>query len=301
MGELMQRAGLGASPERLAPLAKREASDVPRLLTGPPPPDVEWRDATIAGPGGPLAVRVYRPTGLQGALPCLLYLHGGGWVMGGLAASHSICAWLTSDARVAVASVAYRLAPQAPFPAALDDAEAALRWVAGELSFDPAALGVAGDSAGGNLAAALAIRVRDHGGPALRLQVLLYPALDATLSSASMRTYAGPGLKASDMRAFTSHYAGDALRTDPELSPAHLADARGLPPAVVVTAGFDCLHDEGAEYAERLRQAGVPVVHLERLDAPHGFLSVPRLHPPARDVLREVAGSCRALLVERVR
>ncbi|MET8130701.1 alpha/beta hydrolase [Streptomyces sp. NPDC005251] len=279
-----------------------EAAEARRILAAVPawpfePPVVgSVEDRAIPGPAGApeLPVRVYlpppSPTPLPGAAvpprPTVVFFHGGGWVIGGLDTHDSIARALCRGAGAAVVSVGYRLAPEARFPAAVDDAYAALCWAAehiGELGADQGALVVAGDSAGGNLAAVSAIVARDRGGPALALQVLIYPATDARPRQ-DAPSWGGPGyfLTAAHGRWFAEQYFGpDADRTHPWASPL-LADPHGLPPAHVVTAGFDPLCDEGHAYAARLREAGVRVTEIHYPGMFHGFFGFPELLADAR-------------------
>ena len=271
------------------PLGKRRKNgQTPAWLSGRVVPGVTVEDHLASAPEAPVRVRLYRPSGLSGPLPVLLYLHGGGWVSGAVESTEAICAALAAGAGHCVASVDYRLAPEAPYPAALDDAEAALLWLrerSGDLALDPDAVSVGGDSAGGNLAAALTLRRRGT----FRAQVLLYPVLDATLSCPSMTAFRGWGLRQRDMTVYRDAYVGRADPSHPELSPLLAPDVSDLPPAYVVTAGLDCLRDEGHRYAERLSCAGVPVRYRHYPDLPHGFVSLAGLCPEAGEVLSHIA------------
>jgi acetyl esterase len=246
-------------------------------------------DVTIAGPGGPLTLRVYRGLGTadDAVLPCLLFLHGGGWVIGNLESHDRMCRRLATVARICVVAVDYRLAPEHPFPAALDDATAALRWVADHadaLRIHAGALGVGGDSAGGNLAAALALVARDQPSlPALSCQALIYPAVDLVADSDSYRRVVSDApLTAATMHYFIGHYAPNALdRRDWRASPLRAPSLAGLPPAVVLTVAHDPLCDEGRAYAQRLDESGVRVTALHLNDQTHGLLSQGRFVPAA--------------------
>lgn len=234
------------------------------------------RDMTIPGPGGDLPVRVYRPAG-GGLKPALVYFHGGGWVIGSLASHDGACRRLAEVSGCVVVAVDYRLAPEHPFPAAFDDSYAATKWVAAEaasLAIDPTRVGVAGDSAGANLAAAVTLKARDAGGPALAVQVLIYPATRFDAETPSMiRNAEGYGLTTAAMRWFSAQYIPDpALRQSPFASVMNAKSVAGLPRALVVTAEFDPLCDEGEAYAERLRDAGVPVRAIRYDGTIHGFL-----------------------------
>jgi acetyl esterase len=243
-------------------------------------------DRTIPGPAGPLPVRVYRPSG-EGTAGGLVYYHGGGWVIGDLDSHDSLCRQLCAGAGVVVVSVDYRLAPEHPYPAASDDAWAALEWVAAnadELGIDRDRLAVGGDSAGGNLAALMAVRCRDAGGPPLRLQLLIYPATDLVMGHPSI-TENGEGyfLTADSMRWFARHYLGvDREHGDPAdaaVSPLHAASLAGVAPARVVTAEFDPLRDEGNAYAARLADQGFEVELDENPGMIHGFFQMGAMAP----------------------
>lgn len=270
--------GIMPSPEKLVrrPAAKRAGPALPKWLTGAMPADVALEKSSFDGPGGPVKVHIYGPAGSDRVLPGLVYIHGGGWVGGAVHTTDVICGMLSSKADLRVVSIDYRLAPDAPFPGPLDDCAAGLQWVfdhAAELYIDPDRLGVAGDSAGGNLSAALAIKARDEGLPQLRFQGLIYPVVDAAMSTPSM-AYSGPALKQAAMSVFYDAYAGSHDRTLPLISPLQVPSAAGLPTAAVITSGHDCLADEGELYADKLRAAGVQVEYVHYKDAPHGFFSL---------------------------
>lgn len=259
-------------------------------------PRAELRVHGARVPGGP-AVRVYRPLG--DPRPVLVYLHGGGWVQGDLDTHDVLCRRLAAEADRAVVSVDYRLAPEHPYPAGLDDVVRTLRWVRTADLGGPtlAAAGrveVGGDSAGGNLAAAACIALRDAGDVLPELQVLVYPGLDQTRSLPSHREFArGFLLTAADIDWFQAHYAVSNLR-DPLASPLLAPDLRGLPPAVVTTAGFDPLRDEGEAYVARLREAGVPVVHLDEATLVHGYACMDGVLPEADAAVSRLAAAIRA-------
>jgi acetyl esterase len=253
------------------------------------------RDVSIPGPGGPLPLRIYHPEG-AGPFPALVYFHGGGWVVGDLDAFDSLCRELCGMVGCVVVSVDYRLAPEHKFPAAIDDCLAATRWVAAhaaELGVDPQRVAVGGDSAGGNLAAVTALRVRDEGGPALCAQLLIYPATDhADKTSGSMVDNArGYGLTHADMLWFAGHYVRSAADVDnPHVNPMRAPSLARLPPALVITAEYDPLRDEGEAFAGALRRAGVPT-QLTRYDgANHGFFSRFGLFDLGRAAVAEAGG-----------
>ena len=246
-------------------------------LMAPPPEVAAVREEVIAGPGGRLRIRLYTPHG-SGPFPLLVFFHGSGFVLCSLDTHDGMCRHLCAGAGCVVASVDYRLAPEDKFPAGIDDCLHATRWAAAhaaELGADPARIAVAGDSAGANMAAVTAIRVRDEGGPALCGQLLLYPVTDYhTPGTPSYRDNAeGYGLTRTTMEWFWAHYLNDPSEgAHPHASPLRASSLSGLPLAFVVTAEYDPLRDEGELYAERLRQAGVPT-KLSRYDGVnHGFM-----------------------------
>jgi acetyl esterase len=285
--------------EAMSPEEARRAYAERRLLLQLPPDHVaETRDLTIEGPGGPLRLRLYRAagTGADEILPCLLYLHGGGWVLGDLDSHDGICCRLANEAGCCVVAVHYRLAPEHPFPAALEDAAASLRWLSREavsLRIDPARIAVGGDSAGGNLAAVLALMGRDGTVPASVFQLLLYPALDMTMESYAGTTE-GMTITPATMRYFIDHYVPDpADRTDWRASPLNAATLAGTPPAFVLTCGHDPLRDEGRLYASRLEREGVPVTALHLSDQTHGMLTLSKVIGAFPRTLAYVAAALR--------
>jgi acetyl esterase len=217
------------------------------------------RDLALDEHGSPATVRVFEPTGAAGPVPGLLFIHGGGFVLGNVDLEHAVCVELARGLGIVVASVEYRLAPEHPYPAGLDDCYAALQLVAGLPSVDPARVAVHGSSAGGCLAAAVALVARDREGPALCFQSLDIPVIDDRLETASMRS-PGPWLMWSPSQAATSwRLYLDGREADQYAAPGRAEDLSGLPPAYVVTCELDPLRDEGTEYAARLRAAGVQV------------------------------------------
>ena len=259
--ELLADIGDAAALSEVSVAQARELIEVFSEQDGPGPDLATVEDRTVPGPAGEIPVRVYTPFGAA-PHPGVVYFHGGGWVIGSIRSHDAICRRLADAAGVTVISVEYRLAPEHRFPAAADDCFAATRWVhdhAAELGVDPARLAVAGDSAGGNLVAVTAIEARERGGPPLAFQLLIYPVTDATFSFPSMRENAdGYLLRAADMVWFRDHYAPDGTDfKDPRLSPLWADDVSGLPPALVITAEYDPLRDEGEAYGHRLQEAGV--------------------------------------------
>jgi acetyl esterase len=283
--DLMAERGVPPTHTLTPPDARRFYRDR-RGFTQPPAPELaEVRDLAAPGPhGGPIALRLYRPDGTMpaAALPALVYYHGGGWTIGDLDTHDVLCRQLALQAGCAVVAVDYRLGPEHRFPAAVDDCIAVTRWVrdhAGELRIDPARIAIGGDSAGGNLAAVTAIALRDAGEPAPRLQLLIYPATDMRAIAPSHRTNGqGYVLTAESIAYYRGHYIPDAASwEDWRASPLLHPDLSRLPPALVLTAGFDPLRDEGHQYADRLSQSGVPtqVVCFERQI--HGFITMGRV------------------------
>jgi acetyl esterase len=257
---------------------------------------VHCLDRDIPGPGGPLPVRVYRSLAARAEPPAIVYLHGGGFVVGDLDSHDASCRLLARETGAVMMSVDYRRAPEHPWPAATDDALAAFRWAHNnprELAVRPGAVAVMGDSAGGNLAAVACLRARDDGGPMPMAQGLVYPATDLRGQTRSMRLFAdGFLLTASDIAWFREQYLPDpALVSDPTVSPLLAPDLSGLPPAHVWTGGFDPLRDEGRAYADRLAEAGVDVRYRCLDDQVHGFFglgALPDGFATARGICREM-------------
>jgi acetyl esterase/lipase len=245
----------------------------------------------------PVPVRVYKPVRGAVGLPVVVFMHGGGWCTGGLATHDDLCRRICRSAQAVVVSVDYRLAPEHPFPAAVDDSWAVLRWVgshAAEIGGDPGRIAVAGDSAGGNLAAVLALRARDAGGPSLRFQLLLYPATGGVGEFPSRSENAdAPVLSAADLDIFQRYYAGHLDDSPVDLAPALAADLSGLPPAFIATVWHDPLRDEGEAYGRRLQDAGVPaeVVRFDHLV--HSFASYAPLIPAASAALERCLAALR--------
>jgi acetyl esterase len=227
-----------------------------------------------------------------------VYFHGGGWVVGSVALSDSFCRALANASGCAVLSVGYRLAPEHRFPAAADDAYAATRWAsehARELGFDPGRLAVGGSSAGGNLAAVVALMARERGGPRIALQWLHVPVIDHDFTRESYRVNGkGMGLTRAGMEWFWDHYAPDVARRDePFASPIRATDLRGLPQAIFVAAECDPLRDEGAAYAERLRAAGVRVTYLEYPGMVHSFMGWSEIVPAGAQAFKDSGAALR--------
>ena len=296
--DLVIRSGRPAY-HQLSPKDARQLFRETRPASTPTPPQIGMvRDLTADGPLGPIPLRVYRPAGVPASTPLavLVFFHGGGWVIGDLETHDVLCRQLTAGSGVSVVSVDYRLAPEHKFPAAVDDAWAATRWVvahAGELAVDASRLAVGGDSAGGNLAAVVALLARDKGAPAIAVQVLIYPVTDLVGETRSYRDFAEEYLLTREgMRWFIAHYlTAEAEAADWRASPLRAQSLAGLPPALIVTAGFDPLRDEGEAYAERLRDAGVRVDSVCYGGMIHGFVPMGRLLDTAGRAISLIAGS----------
>jgi acetyl esterase len=309
------------SPSTLDPQARR-VLDVGRRANGPPfeagtpeqarrayldgLPDMQGdrepvgsvTQRTIAGPGGPLTLRIYRGQGAPDAdAPALLYLHGGGWVIGNLDSHDEICRWFANIAACLVVSPDYRLAPDHKFPAAVGDCRAVLSFIqdhAADLGVSVKRIAVAGDSAGGNLAAVLSLLARDDDHP-LTAQLLLYPNTDAAQTADSYRRFAeGFGLTATTMAWFRDHYIRKADDIgDWRVSPLKAANLAGAAPAFIAIAGHDILADEGEAYAGRLQDAGVPVVLRRWPGQIHGFVSMGRHGPASRQAVEAAVAAWR--------
>jgi acetyl esterase len=291
---LIGRQGRGPAPPDLAAL--RRAADrqvlprwIPRLgVAG-------VADSELPGPAGALRIRIYRPRGRPRGV--VLFLHGGGFVHCGLESHDGICCRLTRRSGCVVVALDYRLAPEHRFPAAVQDCYAALCWVAAQaeaLAGPGARLAVAGDSAGGNLAAVVAQLARDRGGPALAFQLLYYPPTHGLRDVPSRHEFAeGYFLTGAIMRWYLSQYIGEAQHMEsPCFAPFLAEDLRGLPPAMIITAEYDPLRDEGAEYAARLREAGVAVEYVCHRGTIHAFLN---FYPMLRKGRRAIDQGGRAI------
>ena len=234
-------------------------------------------DRTVPGPAGEIPVRIYQPMSPEAAsLPVVLYLHGGGFISGDLETHDPICRMLANHVPAVVVAVDYRLAPEAPYPAATEDGFAVLSWLvsnASSINGDARRIAVVGDSAGGNLAAVMPLMARDKGLGGLVAQVLIYPMVDATLSSGSMveNAFIPPFTLVDCVKSWQMYLAGNEDRRHPYISPLHAPSLSGLPPALVITSEFDILADEGIAYADRLQEAGVRVQQEEFQGMIHGF------------------------------
>jgi acetyl esterase len=281
---------------------RAQAQQMPRL------PDVEEvaevGDRTVPGPRGAIPVRVYRPGSTSGdPAPGVVYFHGGGWVICDLDTHDGACRRIANEIGAIVVSVDYRLAPEHRYPAAIDDAFAATRWVgehASELGIDPARLAVAGDSAGGNLSAAVALMARDEGGPPLAFQLLVYPVIDSTASRndypSKTDNAEGYFLTTMQMEWYRKQYLGEDDGDRPSCSPNRADSLAGLPPACVVTAEMDPLRDEGEEYARSLEAAGVPVTLHRANGMFHGFFNMDAVLEGAKEAQTIAFAAMRSVL-----
>jgi acetyl esterase len=282
----------------------RRALDRSGPLLARPVHDVSTEDREVPGASGARRARVYRPHETQGLLPGLVYFHGGGFALGSIASHDGVCREIASTARVIVVSVDYRLAPEHRFPAGVEDAEATTRWLLTDgpaVGVDSRAIAVGGDSAGGNLAAVVALSLRGEERQPV-FQLLLYPAIDFTLSQPS-HLYFGKGLvlTAASIAWFKQQYLpASGLEKDPRVSPIFANDLAALPPALVVTAGFDPLRDEGRAYARRLQASGVKVESVCSQGAVHGFLQMSGAVDESARVMQHAAERLREALARPV-
>jgi acetyl esterase len=300
---LDQMASVGAPPlnEQSVEQARAMIENL-AALSGEAEPVAAVDNRAIPGPAGEIPIRLYRPESAgAGAAPCLVWLHGGGFVIGSIDTSDGTCRALANRTGAVVVSVDYRLAPEDPFPAGPEDAYTAVTWIAAngtDLGIDPSRIAVGGDSAGGNLTAVVALMARDRGGPDLRFQLLVYPVTDHSFETRSYLENADGYLLTRDaMIWFWDHYIADPVgRDDPYASPLRAGDVSGLPPAFVITAEYDPLRDEGEAYADKLRAAGVPVT-LTRYDGMiHGFFGMSLVLNQAKQAIDDAAVAVRDAL-----
>lgn len=288
------RAMTTLSPEE----ARRASAAAFASMTGDLEPGVRFEPLTIPGPGGAIPARLYRPANQDPEAPVMVFAHMGGGVIGDLETCHAFCAILAKDGRGPVLSVDYRLAPEHRFPAGLEDVLAAYRYArdnAERFGAPLAQAAIGGDSMGGNFAAVVCQALKQAGEPQPVLQLLVYPCVDVACESASMTTYADAfPLNRATMDWFMGHYLGPGdSPADPRLSPLRAEDLAGLAPAVVVTAGFDPLLDQGEAYARRLKEAGGPAVYRCYDSLAHGFTAFTGAVPAADVACREIAGLVR--------
>lgn len=269
------------------------ASRVGTRLTGDDDPRAEVTETEVELGGHTARLRIHRPAGVTGDLPVVLHFHGGGWCIGSPEQSRWLCSRVAAEVGAVVIAPTYRLAPEHPYPAAVEDAIATLDWIvdhAADFGGDATRVAVMGDSAGGNLAAVCAINARDAGSPALRAQVLIYPGVEAHEKYPSEVKHAeAPLLSSTLMRRFVGLYLSDHPDTeDWQASPIRADSLADLPPALILTAGHDPLSDHGTRYALALRDAGSRATLLDYPDTIHGFVSLPGVAPPARRALRDI-------------
>lgn len=277
---LDQMAKLGVPPMHTLPV-EQVRKNMAAIYRGDPEEVKSIEDRRIPGPAGEIPIRIYTPEGTP-PRPLVVFFHGGGWAIGDLDSHDVLCRQIANGAGAVVVAVDYRLAPEHKYPAAAEDSYAATVWAvenAAAIGADPNRVAVVGDSAGGNLAAVVSLMARDRGGPRLRYQVLAYPVTDYSFESTSYRENAeGYFLSRDSMVWFWDLYLPDqAAGADPLASPLRAKDLSGLPPALVLTAEYDPLCSEGDAYADRLREAGVPVEHRRYEGLIHGFLTRPQL------------------------
>ncbi len=290
--------------ETVSPAEARELYLNARLVTNPEPPELKSvQPLAIPSPHGSIPARLYTPKTLRttnGLAPCLVFFHGGGWVIGDLDSHDVVCRKLADEGELIVIAVDYRLAPEHKFPAAIDDAIAATQWIAlnaKQIGVDASRLVVGGDSAGGNLAAVVAIAARDDKNPAIAGQILIYPAIDFAMTHPSHREpETSILLTHSVIKWFRDHYLnGPADVGDWRASPVRAETLNGLPPAYVLTAGADPLRDEGDDYAERLKEAGVPVTYRTFPGQFHGFFTMGKLLQQANVAASDIGAWLKAL------
>jgi len=293
---MLRLMALSGPPAESLPISRgRAAIETSSRAGGGRQPVGAVTDRSIDGPRGPIPLRFYTPRGISGQSPALLYLHGGGWIYGSLDSHDATCRALAEQAQVRVIAVDYRLAPESPFPSAPEECWAAWEWVtthAVGLGIDPDRIAVGGDSAGGNLAAFVAQEAVRRGAHGPAFQLLVYPATDFATTYPSEETFGrGFFLTQEFMTLARENYlVGDEDLTDPRLSPLH-GDAEGVAPAYLVTAGFDPLLDEGAAYADHLREAGVVVEYICEEGLIHGFVNMPGVGTAAPRAIGRIAAA----------
>jgi acetyl esterase len=285
---------------QLTPQAAREQM-TRRTAGGDPVPVARVQNRTIPGPNGEIPIRIYTPSG-NGPFGALVYFHGGGWVIGSLDMTDQPCRMITNAAASVTVSVDYRLAPEHRFPAGPEDCYAATKWVienAAELNCDASRIAVGGTSAGGTLATTTALMARDRGGPDIAFQLLVYPATRRELDTPSQKQFAEDGfiLSRADMEWFWGHYlASDADAANPYACPERAESLAGLPPALVITAEYDPLRDEGEAYAARLGEAGVATILRRYTGVTHGFFGMPSLLQKSRMAIAEASAALRSAI-----
>jgi acetyl esterase len=276
------------------PELRQQLRTMVTLMDEPAPALPRVEDIRLPGPAGEIPARIYAPRTGGTPLPAVAYLHGGGWVQGDLETHHGLCARLAHHGGVLVVAIDYRLAPEHKFPAAVDDCLAAYRWLrdhARDIGADVTRVAVAGDSAGGNLSAVVSQLAASGGAPVPTCQVLIYPAVDFSLDTGSHRDLAdGHVIPRERIAWYTEQYLRDeADKADLRASPLRAPNLAGQPPTLIVTAGFDPLRDEGRAYGDRLREAGVDVVHREYPGQIHAFVSLAKVIPQGMACTLEIA------------
>jgi acetyl esterase len=284
--------------------ARRFYREKTAIYGGPAEPMAATRDLKAAGPAGDIPLRLYRPEGVPDSAPAMIYVHGGGWTIGDLDSHDTVCRAIAAQTPCLIIAVDYRLAPEHPFPAGFNDVLAAVNWIAGNaagLGIDGARLAIGGDSAGGSMSAAACLDAR-KGGVGLRAQVLIYPSTDSTpearLRSSRIQNAEVPPLTTATLKWFASKYlsGGQFGLYDWRLSPLHAESLAGLPPALVLTAEYDPLRDDGKAYADRLNSSGVPAVYRDYPGQIHGFIEYGGVLSQANEAIREIAGFLRTHL-----
>jgi acetyl esterase len=283
-----------------SPVDARKAMEAMLNVLGPGPEVHKVEDRKIPGPAGDIPIRIYTPAGKPNGI--LVYFHGGGWVVGDLASHDYVCRVFTNETGCTVVAIDYRLAPEHLFPAGPDDCYAATQWAsknAASLGCDADHIAVGGDSAGGNLAAAISLMARDRGGPRIRHQMLIYPVTDSAMDTPSYKEFTADGFVLSklDMEWFWNYYIPNAKdRENPYASPARAKDLKNLPPAHIITASHDPLRDEGEAFAELLKKAGNKVKVKRYEGVVHGFVSLQAAIDQGKTATRELADELKASL-----
>ena len=289
----------------MTPKAAREFFDGSlKLVLGNPEKVSKVEDAKITGPAGPIPIKIYTPEG-KGPFPIFVYIHGGGWVLGNIPMGDNFCRAIANKSSCVVVSVEYRLSPEHKFPAAVDDSYAAVEWVAGNanrINGDSARVAVGGDSAGGNLSAVVSLKARDKGRKFPIYQVLIYPPTDLSEHTTNSIKECSEGyyLTGADMIWFGDQYFEKGQdRRVPDASPLLAPDLSNLPPALIITAGFDPLRDEGEAYGERLKKAGVPAKVSRYSGMIHGFITMDGVIDKSKDAASEIAANLREAFQSR--
>lgn len=298
--QLLKASGVPPLAQQTVDQARFYYREKTNRLGGPAETMAEIRDLKASGPAGDIPLRLYRPHGVADPSPALIYVHGGGWVIGDLKSHDKVCRAIAAKTPCRVIAIDYRLAPEHPFPAGLSDVFAAASWIAAHaasLGVDANRIAIGGDSAGGSMSAATCLNVLRHG-PRLAAQVLIYPSTDSTpevrLWPSRVKNADVPPLTIDALKWFSSKYiAGEVDRVDWRLSPLYAESLAGLPPAIVLTAEYDPLRDEGKAYADRLATSGVPTVYREFPGQIHGFIEMGGILSAAHEAIAEIAAFLR--------